>query len=327
LGDPGLPIFYRAAAIWGNHEGSIYLFLVIIMLYGSIITKKLNQRTKIRFKHHPINNNRSETNGSTNLSPHLLSQLRNIKPPLHQPIGLKPLLCYFILFILMTSNPFLPIYSLFRFGGPGLNPILQDVGLIIHPPILYLGYVGAIFIYLLYLSVDSEHMKNILRTRGIILVPHPQHQSNSSRQWIILPSPLSSLFKLLGDFIAIPWIFLTIGILLGSWWAYYELGWGGWWFWDPVENLALLPWLFITLIYHNKVLYRPKNRFLLGTLFPYLTFISALFGTFLIRIGVFNSVHSFASLEVVITGLIFLVLILVHLSPFHYRLLLLKRDN
>jgi len=385
-------MFYKIAAIWGNHEGSIYLFLTVIMLYGSIITKKLAQRS--RFAPFRFARLVGPSTGQDNVTPASYkgdatgasrwwrgpNRLRNVKPPLHQiEATAKPMLCYFILFILMTSNPFLPIYSLFRFGGPGLNPILQDVGLIIHPPILYFGYVGTIFIYILCRSVEQATMSKSGEQRGERLFPafppHPPAPPNSARQWCGVRVPglseatLRGLFKLLGDFISIPWIFLTMGILLGSWWAYYELGWGGWWFWDPVENLALLPWLLITLIYHNwkhalttspKSLQRlvvhresttlnnsppvseatpsletkfplshpslvssfprgrwerqfpPPSPFLVAT---YFTFISALFGTLLIRIGVFNSVHSFASLEVVVTGLIFLVLILGHLGP------------
>lgn len=367
-------MFYKIAAIWGNHEGSIYLFLTVIMFYGSIITKKLDQRS--RFAPFRFARLVGLSTGQDNDSPTSYkgdatqscqpwwrgpNRLRNIKPPLHQvEMTVKPMLCYFILFILMTSNPFLPIYSLFRFGGPGLNPVLQDIGLIIHPPILYFGYVGTIFIYILCRSVEQGTMLNNGEPREErqfpAFPPRPSGPPNSARQWCgvrvpgfpfsgilrVQTGPTSPLFKLLGDFISIPWIFLTIGILLGSWWAYYELGWGGWWFWDPVENLALLPWLLITLIYHNwkhvlatstykkslqrLMVHRDTTKSTLNndrpreSLFPFLigtyfTFISALFGTFLIRIGVFNSVHSFASLEVVATGLIFLVLILGHLGP------------
>jgi cytochrome c biogenesis factor len=268
------------------------------------------------------------------------------------------LLGHLILFILFTSNPFLPIYSLFYFNNLELNPILQDIGLIIHPPILYLGYVGILFIFILYKTIQywldekglivNNYEKfniqyNITPTNtnhyvvgrsvwlGVAGVPsellkyelgNPQHRSEDN--------DFRKLMKLLHNSILIPWIFLTLGILLGSWWAYYELGWGGWWFWDPVENIALLPWIFLTLLYHNwwvnphnkwdrplqfgridsKGIYSEYNNLTLKFL-VYFTFVSALFGSFLIRIGIFNSVHSFAYDQ---TKSLFLIIILGQLS-------------
>ena len=174
-------------------------------------------------------------------------------------------LCFLITsFILFTSNPFEKTFPP-PIEGADLNPLLQDPGLAIHPPFLYLGYVGFSIIYSISVAALSEGVKNYFVA---ILKP-----------WVF-----------------ISWIFLTCGIGLGSWWAYYELGWGGFWFWDPVENASLLPWLTASALLHTIVIADKKNILVNWTiLLSIVTFILSLLGTFLVRSGVLVSVHAFAN--------------------------------
>jgi cytochrome c-type biogenesis protein CcmF len=222
-----LPWYYRIAATWGNHQGSLLLFVLILSSISSAFTRFLHQSP---------------------LKAHAL---------IFQ--GLLTIL--FLTFLLITSNPFesLP-FPLAQ--GKSLNPLLQDRGLMIHPPMLYLGYVGFSAPFSLALAAlwSSEKAEDWMKI---------------TRPWVLLA-----------------WGFLTAGITLGSWWAYYELGWGGWWFWDPVENASLMPWLAGTALLHTLItgkLYR------WGLFLSLLTFGLSLLGTFLVRSGLITSVHNFAN--------------------------------
>ncbi len=220
-----LPWYYRCAATWGNHEGSLLLFVCILSGVSVVFAAFLQGPIRARA---------------------LVFQ------------GL--LLVLFLAFLLMTSNPFVALpFALAE--GQSLNPLLQDKGLLIHPPLLYLGYVGFSAPFSLALAAlwGGESQKE---------------WTNFVRPWVLLA-----------------WGFLTAGITLGSWWAYYELGWGGWWFWDPVENVSLMPWLAGTALLHT-LLTAKLYRFSL--FFSLLTFVLSLFGTFLVRSGLITSVHSFA---------------------------------
>ena len=171
----------------------------------------------------------------------------------------------FFLFLLLTSNPFNFLFPIPN-EGLGLNPILQDPALAIHPPILYLGYVGSSIIF-------STSLASLI-------------QNNINKEW-------ATHIK---KWIQISWFFLTIGILLGSIWAYYELGWGGFWFWDPVENVSLMPWLCLTALFHTVIVLEKRNLLRSWTLILSIaTFTFSMIGTFLVRSGILNSVHTFAN--------------------------------
>ncbi|MEK9975380.1 MAG: heme lyase CcmF/NrfE family subunit [Pelagibacteraceae bacterium] len=228
------PIFYKIAGTWGNHEGSLLLFIVIIAVYGSLFSIFFNKAESEKFKSWVIffQNN---------------------------------LFLIFLIFLITTSNPFDMIIPR-PIEGLGLNPILQDPLLVIHPPFLYLGYVG----FSLTLSLVLSGLVN----------------KNLNSNWAIISWP----------WVMIAWVFLTIGITLGSVWAYYELGWGGYWFWDPVENASLMPWLAGTALIHSMLVLKLKNQMKSWTsLLAIITFSFSLLGTFLVRSGVLNSVHAFAN--------------------------------
>lgn len=227
------PLFYKIAGTWGNHEGSMLLFILIISLYGYlflIFTKQLNfslRFTTIFFQ--------------------------------------TSLQFVFLLFLILTSNPFEKIFPIPN-QGLGLNPILQDPLLVLHPPFLYLGYVGFSLVFSLLLG-------------GLVTNQYNQNWAGLAKRWIFLP-----------------WTFLTFGIGLGSFWAYYELGWGGYWFWDPVENASLMPWIASTALIHSVlVMDKTKKLFNWTAILTILTFVLSLFGTFLVRSGILNSVHAFAN--------------------------------
>ncbi len=227
-----LPMIYKITGVWGNHEGSILLWLLIMTFFGLLLSnqKKIN----------------------TNLKEITLS-IQNT------------LIFLVSSFILWTSNPFERSFPP-SIDGADLNPLLQDPGLIIHPPFLYLGYVGFSIVYSLALAI------------------------------LILNQNKKEFFENLRPWIFISWTFLTCGIGLGSWWAYYELGWGGFWFWDPVENASLLPWLTASALLHTVII-SSKNKLLQNwTIFLSITtFLLSLLGTFLVRSGVLVSVHAFAN--------------------------------
>lgn len=227
-----LPLIYKITGVWGNHEGSILLWLLVMSFFGFLFSK----------------NKISE--------PSLKSTILQI----------QGLLCFLVgIFILYTSNPFERILPP-QIEGRDLNPLLQDPGLAIHPPFLYMGYVGFSIVY-------------SIAVGGLI-------RGNIGSQFISLIKP----------WIYLSWTFLTCGIGLGSWWAYYELGWGGFWFWDPVENASLLPWLTGTALLHTVIVAEKKEQLISWTLLlSIITFSLSLLGTFLVRSGVLVSVHAFAN--------------------------------
>ncbi len=227
------PLFYKISGTWGNHEGSLLLWLLVLTLFISIFLLKSNQQPK-KYR---------------------------IFTLLFQQI----IIVGFFIFLIKTSSPFNYIFPTPN-EGLGLNPILQDPALAIHPPILYLGYVGSSIIFSSALAamvtsyVSKEWAKHI-------------------KQWVLAS-----------------WVFLTLGILLGSIWAYYELGWGGFWFWDPVENVSLMPWFALTTLLHC-ILVLEKKKILTSwaMILSIATFALSMSGTFLVRSGILNSVHTFAN--------------------------------
>ena len=227
------PLFYKIAGTWGNHEGSLILWLLILTFFIFLFLIKSSKQPK-KYR---------------------------ILTLLFQEI----IIIGFFLFLIKTSNPFNYLYPIPQ-EGLGLNPILQDPALAIHPPILYLGYVGTSIIF-------SSSLAAV--TQNYISKNWAQH----IKKWIL-----------------VSWIFLTLGIMLGSIWAYYELGWGGFWFWDPVENVSLMPWLCLTALLHCVLVL--EKRLLLKSwvvILSIATFTLSMCGTFLVRSGILNSVHTFAN--------------------------------
>ena len=228
-----IPLFYKISGTWGNHEGSLLLWLLVLTLFIFIFL--------IRSKN-------------------LLKKYR-ILTVLFQQI----IIIGFFVFLLSTSNPFDFIYPTPK-EGLGLNPILQDPALAIHPPILYLGYVGTSIIFSSVLAATV--LKYISKT-----------WANHIKKWVLTS-----------------WIFLSLGILLGSIWAYYELGWGGFWFWDPVENVSLMPWLALTTLLHCVLVLEKRSTLHSWVIvLSITTFTLSMCGTFLVRSGILNSVHTFAN--------------------------------
>ena len=229
-----LPIYYRLSAVWGSHEGSLLLWIWLLSLWSAAValfSKRLPQEAVARV------------------------------------LGIMGIISVgFLLFVLFTSNPFTRTFPDFPVDGKELNPLLQDIGLIFHPPLLYMGYVG--FSVAFAFSIASL-MTGKLDTAW----------ARWSRPWTMAA-----------------WVFLTLGIVLGSWWAYYELGWGGWWFWDPVENASFMPWLAGTALLHSLAVTEKRGSFKAWTvLLAILAFSLCLLGTFLVRSGILVSVHAFAS--------------------------------
>ena len=227
------PLFYKISGTWGNHEGSLLLWLLVLTLFIFIfLIKSTNQPKKYR-----------------------------ILTLLFQQV----IIIGFFLFLLKTSNPFNYLFPIPK-EGLGLNPILQDPALAIHPPILYLGYVGSSIIFSSSLAAVVEKHISTVWAKHI-------------KVWIL-----------------VSWIFLTLGIMLGSIWAYYELGWGGFWFWDPVENVSLMPWLCLTALLHC-ILVLEKKLLLTSwvIVLSIATFTLSMSGTFLVRSGILNSIHTFAN--------------------------------
>ncbi len=228
------PLLYKITGAWGNHEGSILLWINVLALFGAGLAL---QRLPAAYE---------------------ATRRRALMIQALLQIGV-------LLFLLLTSNPFERIYPV-PFEGRSLNPLLQDIGLALHPPTLYMGYVGFAIVFCL--SVAALLEGTLTRELARILRP-----------WIL-----------------VPWILLTFGIGLGGWWAYRELGWGGWWFWDPVENASLLPWLAATALLHSSAVLEKKGGLTLWVaLLSIITFSFSLMGTFLVRSGLITSVHSFAS--------------------------------
>ena len=245
------PLFYKISGTWGNHEGSLLLWLLVLTFFIFIFLIK---------------------------SKNLLKNYRILTVLFQQVI----IIGFFILLI-DSSSPFNYVFPA-PIEGLGLNPILQDPALAIHPPILYLGYVGSSIIFSSVLAATS--LNYISKTWAVHI-----------KSWILLS-----------------WVFLTIGILLGSIWAYYELGWGGFWFWDPVENISLMPWIALTTLFHCVMVLEKRSTLKTWVIILSITtFILSMCGTFLVRSGILNSVHTFANDPerglVILSFLLILVLI------------------
>ena len=227
------PIFYKISGTWGNHEGSLLLWLLVLTLFLFLF----------------LINSKNE-----------LKRYRILTVTFQQIIIIG-----FFIFVLATSNPFNFLFPI-PIEGLGLNPILQDPALAIHPPILYVGYVGSSLIFSATLAAVIENY--------------------ISKDWA----------KNIKIWILISWIFLTIGIMVGSIWAYYELGWGGFWFWDPVENVSLMPWFCLTALLHCVLVLEKRELLKSWTIILSIaTFTLSMCGTFLVRSGILNSVHTFAN--------------------------------
>ncbi len=226
------PLIYKISGVWGNHEGSMLLWVLILALFGAAVAAF----------------------GQT-LPPSLRARVLSVQAM----IGVA-----FLLFMLLTSNPFIRLDPS-PFEGRGLNPVLQDPALAIHPPLLYAGYVGFSMAFSFAVAALIEGRVDAAWARWV-------------RPWTL-----------------VAWMFLTVGIAMGSWWAYYELGWGGWWFWDPVENASFMPWLVGTALLHSAIVVEKRNALKTWTiLLSILAFSLSLLGTFLVRSGVLTSVHAFA---------------------------------
>ena len=231
---PLKPLIYKISGTWGNHEGSMLLISLIIAIYTYLYSKSSVFKVDKDYK-------------KISISIMLLVQLS------------------MLVFIIFTSNPFDRNLNPTS-NGMGLNPLLQDIGLALHPPILYLGYIGLVIPFACSLSSLIHSYSN-------------KEFANEISMWLL-----------------IAWSFLTLGIGIGSWWAYRELGWGGFWFWDPVENASLMPWLSATAFIHTAIVLRKRQSLILWTLLlAIMSFSLSLIGMFLVRSGILTSVHSFAS--------------------------------
>ncbi|KIU28180.1 cytochrome C biogenesis protein CcmF [Methylobacterium radiotolerans] len=227
------PLIYKISGVWGNHEGSMLLWVLILTLFGACVAAAKN----------------------------------SVPPRLRaSTLGVQGLITFvFVLFIITTSNPFTRVIPA-PLEGNDLNPLLQDPGLAIHPPLLYVGYVGFSISFAFAVAALIDGRIDAVWARAV-------------RPWTLAA-----------------WCFLTLGIAMGSYWAYYELGWGGWWFWDPVENASLMPWIAGTALLHSTVVMEKRDALKVWTvLLAILTFSLSLIGTFLVRSGVITSVHSFAT--------------------------------
>ena len=229
-----LPYYFKISAVWGGHEGSLLLWVFSLTAWTMAVAKF-----------------------SKNVEQEFISRVLAV-------MGM--IAAAFIAFTLLTSNPFERLWPNVPMEGRDLNPLLQDVGLIIHPPLLYLGYVGFAVAFAFAVAALMSGKMDAAWARW-------------SRPWTVGA-----------------WVFLTLGIALGSWWAYYELGWGGWWFWDPVENASFMPWLVGTALIHSLAVTEKRGTFRNWTvLLAIFAFSLSLLGTFLVRSGVITSVHSFAA--------------------------------
>jgi cytochrome c-type biogenesis protein CcmF len=262
-----MPLIYKFTSVWGNHEGSMLLWVLILSLFGALVAAF-----------------------GVNLPSTLKANVLAVQ---------SWIAAAFYLFILFTSNPFRRLAEV-PMEGRDLNPILQDFGLAVHPPMLYLGYVGFSIAFSFAVAALIEGRIDAAWARWV-------------RPWTLLA-----------------WICLTVGIAGGSYWAYYELGWGGWWFWDPVENASLMPWLAGTALLHSAVVMEKRNALKVWTiLLAILTFSLSLIGTFLVRSGVLTSVHTFSTDPA--RGLFILLILVVFiggsLTLFAWRAPLLKQGG
>ena len=227
------PLFYKIAGTWGNHEGSLLLWINILIIF-SYFFFIFNKDSPKKYRIYTL-------------------------------ITQNILIIGFLFFLIVNSNPFSPILPI-PIEGLGLNPILQDPALAIHPPPLYVGFVGSS----IYFSAAIASLLSNFDGRSF---------AKSIKFWV-----------------TISWVFQTLGITVGSIWAYYELGWGGFWFWDPVENASLMPWFVMTALMHSLiVLEKRDNLYSWVIILCLMTFILSVTGTFLVRSGILNSVHTFAS--------------------------------
>ncbi|CAH1671301.1 heme lyase CcmF/NrfE family subunit [Chelatococcus asaccharovorans] len=227
------PTLYKISGVWGNHEGSMLLWVFILALFAALVATARHT---------------------------LPLRLRALTLSVQALIAAA-----FLLFLLVSSNPFTRVNPA-PFEGQDLNPILQDIGLAIHPPLLYIGYVGISISFSFAAAALIEGRIDALWARAV-------------RPWTLTA-----------------WVFLTLGIAMGSYWAYYELGWGGWWFWDPVENASFMPWLAATALLHSTVVMEKRDALKVWTiLLAIVGFSLSLLGTFLVRSGVLTSVHTFAT--------------------------------
>ncbi len=226
------PMLFKISGTWGSHEGSLLLWVLILAVFGALVATF-----------------------ASNVAVH--TKARTLSVQAWITVG-------FLSFLLLTSNPFDRVYPAPP-DGQDLNPLLQDVGLAMHPPLLYLGYVGFSIVFSFAVAALIEGRVDAAWARWV-------------RPWTLAA-----------------WVFLTAGIALGSWWAYYELGWGGWWFWDPVENVSFMPWLMGTALLHSAIVTEKRGAFKSWTiLLAVLTFSLSLLGTFIVRSGLLTSVHAFA---------------------------------
>ncbi|HRH90931.1 MAG TPA: heme lyase CcmF/NrfE family subunit [Agitococcus sp.] len=229
-----LPYYYKISAVWGGHEGSLLLWVLVLSWWGAAVALF-----------------------SRSLPREMIARVLAI-------MGMVSIAL--ISFVILTSNPFNRLLPDFPIDGADLNPLLQDIGLIIHPPMLYMGYVG-------FTVPFAFAMAGLLGGRL------DSAWARWSRPWAVSA-----------------WAFLTLGIAIGSWWAYYELGWGGWWFWDPVENASFMPWLAGTALLHSLAVSEKRGVFKAWTvMLAIIAFALSLLGTFLVRSGVLTSVHAFAA--------------------------------
>jgi cytochrome c-type biogenesis protein CcmF len=227
------PLLYKIVGLWGNHEGSMLLWILVLTLFNYFIYKLINKENSSFI-------------------------LKTLEIQAFIIIG-------FLLFTILTSNPFLRIFPP-KIEGLGFNPILQDPALAIHPPLLYLGYVG-------FSSVFSMSIATLILNQ------------KQNIFW----------YNYMKPFVLAAWTFLTMGITLGSIWAYYELGWGGWWFWDPVENASFMPWLIGTALLHSLIIVEKRKSLQAWVLLlAILAFLLSIIGTFLVRSGILTCVHTFA---------------------------------
>jgi len=228
-----MPLLYKFTGVWGNHEGSMMLWVLILAFFGALVA------VFGRNLPHTLRANVLAVQGW--------------------------IACAFLIFVLLTSNPFIRLYPA-PLEGQDLNPILQDFGLAVHPPMLYLGYVGFSITFSFAIAALIDGRIDAAWARWV-------------RPWALAA-----------------WTFLTLGIAMGSYWSYYELGWGGWWFWDPVENASFMPWLAGTALLHSALVMEKREALKIWTvLLAILTFSLSLLGTFLVRSGVLTSVHAFAT--------------------------------
>ena len=227
------PLFYKISGTWGNHEGSLLLWINILVLFSFLFL--------------------------------ILDENKNKNFRLYTLIFQNILISTFLIFLLTNSNPFSLLYPI-PTEGMGLNPILQDPALAIHPPLLYIGFVGSS----IYFSIALAALISKVDSKSLALTIKP---------WV-----------------SVSWTFQTLGILVGSIWAYYELGWGGFWFWDPVENVSLMPWFCLTALIHTVIVLQKRNLFHSWIIILSITTFSlSMSGTFLVRSGILNSIHTFAN--------------------------------